>query len=356
MKIVHIIHSLRGGGIQNFILSLAPEQKKLGHDVSIIVIDCYDSDYCETLEKKFLENEVKVYRLNKLRGNKWSLIKALYICRKILCRINPDVVNTHAVISHLYGAVTTIGLRTKHVITVHNAPEYWNKIAKCLNKDKPIIFCSHSAYDLRKQNSKKMVAIDNGISRDIVYSNDKVDLRKEYGLSENEKVIVLAGSLRPQKNYHFLKEIVSKLNDNTIHFFVCGGGKVSEGNIDPADFSAFPTIHFLGLRSDVSAIENGADLFLSCATFEGLPIAVLEAYFNGIPCVLSPIPQHRNISDVEYVWIPDEFTAEAFVDKIHEALQCHLNHTDIYAIRKKQVERFSIRQTAIEYVDFYEKK
>ena len=31
MKIVHIANCLRGGGIQNFLLSLLPEQVKQGH-------------------------------------------------------------------------------------------------------------------------------------------------------------------------------------------------------------------------------------------------------------------------------------------------------------------------------------
>lgn len=355
MRIVHIVHSLRGGGIQNFLLSLAPEQNRLGHEVSMIVIDKYDSSYCETLEKRLVDNNVRVYRLNKIRANKLSLFKALYNCRNLIRRIKPDIVNTHAEISHLYGALTVLGINTRHVITVHNAPEYWDWITRVFNCNKPVIFCSQAAYGMRKQNSNKMAAIDNGISKEIVASEDAVDLRKAFGLSPNDKVIVLVGSLRPQKNYHFLKEIASELNDNSFHFFICGGGKISEGNINPAEFESYPTIHFLGLRSDVSAIENGADLFLSCASFEGLPIAVLEAYFNGIPCVLSPITQHRNISEVNNVWIPDEFTADAFAKKIIEALKCTYSHKDIYEMRKSQIERYSIRQTAIEYIKFYEK-
>ena len=39
MKIVHMVASLKGGGIQNLILSLVPEQVRLGHKVSVIVTD-----------------------------------------------------------------------------------------------------------------------------------------------------------------------------------------------------------------------------------------------------------------------------------------------------------------------------
>lgn len=50
MKIIHICNCLRGGGIQNFLLSLLPEQAKQKHQVTLIVIEKYDYEYCEHLE------------------------------------------------------------------------------------------------------------------------------------------------------------------------------------------------------------------------------------------------------------------------------------------------------------------
>ena len=353
MKIVHIIHSLRGGGIQNFILSLAPEQATKGNNVTVIVIDKYDSDYCEPLENILKNNNIETVRLNKKRGDKISFINAISCCRRLIKKINPDIVNSHAEISHLYGSVATMFTNISHVLTVHNAPEHWNGLLRFVSRNKPLIFCSHAAYELRQQESNSMIAIDNGISRNIVHSDDVVDLRKQNGLMPNDKVIVSAGSLRPQKNYSFLKDIVDELKDDSYHFFVCGGGNVSEGNIDISEFKEYKNIHFLGLRSDVSAIENGADLFLSCASFEGLPIAVLEAYFNGIPCVLSPIEQHQKISAVERVWIPSDFTASAFVRSIKEAFNNLGNHDDIYKLRIPQIAQYSISKTAVKYEEFY---
>src|SRR5690606_10594105 len=107
--------------------------------------------------------------------------------------------------------------------------------------------------------------------------------------------------------------------------------------------------------NDVSAIENGADLFLSCASIEGLPIAVLEAYFNGIPCVLSPIEQHIQIAAVEKVWIPKAFTASAFVKTIREAFLNLASHVDVYEQRKGQIASYSISNTAKKYEKFYDR-
>ena len=355
MKIVHIVHSLRGGGIQNFLLSLASEQANSGDKVAIIVIDKFDSEYCSNLEKVLLNHKVNVYRLNKTRGNKLSLLKAIYKCAWIIHKISPDIVNTHSEIGHLYGSIATLITSIPQVVTVHNAPEKWNKILTCLCKNRPIIFCSQAAYELREQESYLMTAIDNGISRDIVHSKEIIDLRTEYNLNKNDKIIISVGSLRPQKNYIFIKDIVDLMKDDSYHFFICGGGAAKECIDEIKILEQYKNIHFLGLRNDVSAIENAADLFLSCAKFEGLPIAVLEAYFNGIPCVLSPIEQHMKISNVDFVWIPKNFTPTEFVNTIHQALQQKSEHNLIYEKRKKQIAYYSIERTVQEYKTFYER-
>lgn len=354
MKIIHICNCLRGGGIQNFLLSLLPAQAKQKHQVTLIVIEKYDYEYCEHLERILIDYNINVVRLNKIRNNKYSMFKTILKCRDIVKKIKPDIVNTHGEMSHEYGAIAVFAQNTKQIITIHNAPEIWSIPLKILCSKKPLIFCSHAAYTMRTQNSKTMIPIDNGISRDIVHSKKIVDLRKELGLSSSDKIIISVGSLRPQKNYIFIKQIIDDIKDETLHFCICGGN-YGTGYINIEEFKDYPNIHCLGLRSDVSAIENGADLFLSCSTFEGLPIAVLEAYFNGIPCVLSPIPQHKNISSVYKVLLPKSFEPSAFSESIKEALKNKESHDDIYKARISQIEQFSITKTCNEYISFYHK-
>lgn len=352
MKIVHITNCLRGGGIQNFLVSLLPEQVKNGHCVTLIVIEKYDYDYCFRLEEILKRNNVIVHRLNKQRRNKLSLLKTIIKSRRLISFIRPDIVNTHGEMSHTFGSIACLCKKYRHVLTIHNSPEPWPCDTKFLCKNKPLIFCSRAAFDMRVQNSKNMEIIENGISKEIVHDNKTVDLRKELKLKKTDRIVVLVGSLRPQKNYILLKEIVKEMNDNSVHFCICGGN-YGKGYVSMEEFDNCQTIHCLGLRSDVSAIENEADLFLSCATFEGLPIAVLEAYFNGIPCVLSPIPQHVNISNVKEVWIPKDFSSNSFVRSIRAGLSCTKEHQAIYESRREQIVKYSISRTSEAYIDFY---
>lgn len=354
MRILHIAQSLLGGGVQNLLLSLLPEQVKMGDEVGLIVIDRYSRDYCCVLERKLTQRGVQVFRLNKTVRSKLSLATTLVKCRNIVAKFNPDVLNSHTTLPNIYGAVSLMFSTVPQIITVHNGPEHWGMLNKLLNNNAPLIFCSQSAYELRLQKNKDIIAIDNGVSEYIVRSDMKVDLRKELGLGEKAKIVVCVGSLRPQKNYALLKSIVKEINCPDIHFCVCGG-HYGEGYIDVNEFAEYKqSIHFIGLRADISQIENGADLFLSCAKFEGLPIAVLEAFFNGIPCVLSPIPQHKKIVEgVDAVYIPNSFNAKDFVKSINEALDNRLSHDEIYENRKKAINKFSISETARRYRNFY---
>lgn len=355
MRIIHIVNCLRGGGIQNFLLSLLPEQVKQGNDVRLVVVEEYDYDYCKHLDSILVKNGVKVECLNKRRHDKISMLKTVITCCMLVRKMQPDIVNTHGEMSHVYGALAVMWTNIKQVVTIHNAPEIWPKSCVLFCSNKPLIFCSQSAFDLRKQKNKTIIVIENGISPEIVRSDQVIDLKAELSLSSSDKIIVLVGSMRPQKNYKFLKRIVDLANDATLHFCICGGN-YGNGYVTADVFKGYETnIHWLGLRSDVSAIENGADLFLSCALFEGLPIAVLEAYFNGIPCVLSPIPQHKNIAGVEKVWIPNEFEPKAFLDSIYKALKTKDSHKDIYSERKHQIKKYTISFTCQKYIDFYKK-
>lgn len=355
MNIVHITNCLQGGGIQNFLLSLLPEQVILGHQVTLIVIEKNTYDYCDMLEQKMKEHEVHVINLQKKRGNKASFVQTMFACRKIIKNIRPNVVNTHGQMSHLYGAFSTWCLPFLHVITIHNGPEYWSLPNKMLNVCKPLIYCSDAAYDMRVQSNKNIITINNGVSANLIKTSDIVDLRKELHLRSTDKIVVLVGSLRPQKNYEFLKEISDKLKNPNIHFCI-SGGNYGVDYIDKSVFDDYPNIHCLGLRSDVSAIENGSDLFLSCAKFEGLPIAVLEAFFNGIPCVLSPIEQHyRIINGVDACIIPRDFSAEAFAISIMEGLSIKGSHLHIADKRASAIDKFSISYAAQKYIDFYQK-
>ena len=193
MKIVHVLLSLRGGGIQNFLLSLAPEQKRMGHEVIVIITDEDDSSY-SIKNKEYLESfEIPVYNLNRKIGDKASFFKTWFALRKLLKKLNPDIVNSHGVYSHNAVGISVLGTGISHCCTIHNAPEKWGKMTKVINHCAPLIYCSEAALQLRDQNSPLMIAINNGIDEKTVRCSEVVDLHKELDIPNPNNNLEISG-------------------------------------------------------------------------------------------------------------------------------------------------------------------
>ncbi len=362
MRILHVLLTLRDGGIQNFLLSLAPMQVKMGNEVIIMVIDKESNEYSVQQKKKLEDNNIYVYSLNRIVGDKVSSFKTILKARRLIKEIKPDIINSHASICHVISSLSSLGMKTIHCCTIHSAPEEWTLLTKILNFKKPLIYCSDSALKLRGQNGEPMIAINNGIDIDNIRTNHVVNLHNELNIPPNDKIVVLVGSARPPKNYPFLIRIVEKLQDSNIHFCICGGSykvpqKTSSNNnfISLEQFNNYKNIHLLGTRNDIPAILNGANVYLSCSIKEGLPISALEAFVMGIPCVLSPILQHTSIAEgVSECYIPKAFDEQSFIDALNDALKCNIGHDSIFKNRKSILQKFSIERCAREYIDFYQ--
>ena len=54
-------------------------------------------------------------------------------------------------------------------------------------------------------------------------------------------------------------------------------------------------IYFVGYDPNIYEYLEISDYFISASLHEGLPNAVLEACYLGVPCILSDIPEHREI-------------------------------------------------------------
>ena len=363
MKIVHIVNNLREGGIQKFLVSLAIQQSKYGHEVSVVSVDKYENGFCNFLDQRLQDNGVCTYCLEKIRANRLSALIAIFRMMRLISKLSPDIVNSHGSMAHTIASVACYFSNATHCCTIHSAPEQWTRIEKIANHNVPLVFCSDSAFALREQYSRIMVAINNGISHEEVHSDRIYDLKKELKLNDDDRIVVLIGTQRPVKNYRFLTGIANEMAKENVHFCICGGYYNVKGEKNPdyeiiEELTTISNVHLLGLRYNISEIENGADLYMSCSLREGLPISALEAFFNGIPCVLSPIIQHKAISKgIAECYIPEEFSQESFINSIKTALANNVEHKKeaIWKERESVLQGFTIERCASEYINFYEK-
>lgn len=362
MKITHIIMNMDAGGAQTFVASLAIEQKQLGHDVSIIVIDeLAKSNFQSLLINSLEEKSVDLYFLNRRPGRNITIVSTINGIIKTLSSVEPDIINTHISTSHLIVSIclrlaNLKKLQNRHVITIHNAPENWSWMTSKFNPHTPTIYCSYSAQEMNQKRDCLNVAIQNGIPS-FKIDDSSHQLLKEFNKDDQHKFVLCVGRLSMQKNYDMVCKVAKYFEDKKVDFLVCGI-KQDTAEQDLRNFSELSNIHYIGIKSqeEVYSLMGNCDCFFNASLFEGLPITVLEAFFSGIPCVLSEIPPHIEIgTNMPYCYIANLESKEAFINKIELALNITETKEEILKSRQPFLKKYSIDTTASNYVEFYSK-
>ena len=96
------------------------------------------------------------------------------------------------------------------------------------------------------------------------------------------------GRLTAQKGFDVLIDAVRSLTDAGVPVEVVVGGEGRDGDRLRAAAAALP-ITFWGFVDDVRGFLAGLDLFCLSSRHEALPLALLEAMAEGLPCVVTDV-------------------------------------------------------------------
>lgn len=150
--------------------------------------------------------------------------------------------------------------------------------------------CSHSAGDFLYSSYDYEVIPNLVDDKHVSFSEEKRNLvRSHYGI-ENSLVIGNVGRLTEVKNQSHLIKLLHMLvsSGRDAVLMLVGEGELEGKLRDYADGLGLGSrVIFTGGQSDVQAYYSAMDVAAFPSLFEGLSIAILEAQFNGLPCVLS---------------------------------------------------------------------
>ena len=109
------------------------------------------------------------------------------------------------------------------------------------------------------------------------------EIRKEFQIPENQKVVGMVGILDKRKNQSFLIEIAKEL-PNVIFLFVGEGPNRLELKENCKDLK---NIIFTGNRNDVNKFYSAFDIFAFPSLFEGFPMVLVEAQCAGLNIIMN---------------------------------------------------------------------
>ena len=154
-----------------------------------------------------------------------------------------------------------------------------------------------------------------------VYNFDeqaRKNIRKEFSITDNVKVIGHIGRFMSQKNHLFLLDVfneIHKQNQNTVLMLVGKGELEDKIKEKIMALNLESCVIFTGVRSDIPALLSAMDVFVFPSFYEGMPNTVIEAQATGLPCLIADtITKEANVTGlVRYMPLknPEEWAKEA---------------------------------------------
>ena len=290
IKIVHVINSLGGGGLERRMLECV---KGLGLDkqYSQHVILLYDIiDYPDIYDTN--ADVVRLSSRSKLnKGN--ELIK-------IISKIEPDIVHlwTCSLITlPVYLCKQSLGYKIIAGFIADgnpiNSPVYKFALRYFSKKADKIVSNSKAGIIAKRAPEEKSVVIYNGFSFDR-FKNfptyDKETIKKEIGVT-TKFIVSMNARFYPAKDWKTFLEIVKKVEDvrQDVIFLAVGQGNQLRHYKNVAEGMGLKNLIFTGFRKDIDKIYFISDVCVLCTNekvhAEGVSNAIMEAMAAGKPVI-----------------------------------------------------------------------
>lgn len=301
--------------------------------------------------------------------------------RSAIKKIDPDVVHIHGLGMQGKPYIDICSkMKIPYVITLHGligldetvgAPE-WDKSLErsfLIEADKQKIPVTVISSGMKKRiedsylhhEANNITVVCNGIQIDPSTclgdeSDQKIDLRMQYGIDNDCKVVVAIGSLCERKNQ---KQIINAIATGAVktpcHVFLCGrdhtGGEIqkliSEKRLENR-------IHLLGLISHekIADLLEQADLNVLASRDEGFGLSIIEAYSHGVPTVtFEDLDAVEDLFDENAMIRVQRRNDNDLGEAIEEALSKSWDKNKI----KELAGRFSLEKMVREYEAQYRK-
>lgn len=295
LKVAQIFLTLPVGGAEDLVVSLFPEWERVGVDQTIV---CLRDLGVLGEELTAAGRPFQLVRCAPTR--RWNLLGILRLARW-LRRSGIEVVHSHVYNSHQYAipaaALVRLPVLVHHHKTFNPRQGRKNWVLKQLDRwsTRHVCLAESTRADLIANLGilpGKIEVLANGVPAEFRAAENRDAIRARLGLDAATTVLGNVASLNPQKNQGMLVDLAQRLRKEmpSVQFIICG-----EGPLRPALESQ---IRAAGLGREVKLAGNqrpigpwlqSFDVFLFPSTWEGQPLALIQAMACGVPILASRI-------------------------------------------------------------------
>lgn len=212
-----------------------------------------------------------------------------------------DVVHSHEFTMAVYGSAAARLLAIPHALTMHGGLT----VTKALRRRIALRWAiRRSAHAVAVSNATRLQfakdlglrasgfnVIHNGVP---LASGNAEQVRREFGCTDGEIVILAVGNLERNKNHRMLLEALVRLQHEGLTVpwrVIIAGGRGGDQHSHLLEYVRSQRledrVHIVTGRSDIADLHALADIFAMPSLWEGLPMALLEAMVAGKAIVAS---------------------------------------------------------------------
>jgi len=293
MKVLLInreIYPIVSGGKEIFVYQLARGLAKRGHKIYLLSAykDLWNLRNVEFVTVPYLD--IPAFRTVSFILNTIQRIHS--VVRQV------DLINCHECDFNSLSAFLIKKIYKKPlVITVHRGSGrlWWpcfvsRKFFKSADR---IVAVSKDIADKLRQMGFNNVCVIPAVSEIERTKYDTEILRKKFGLSTEDLVIIFVGRLEPVKDPRFLIDAINKLDssfleEKNIKVIIVGEGRLRESlEKRVQEYNLADHVKFIGKipHERIQEIYEIADILVSTSKYEGSPLSVIEAFGRSIPVI-----------------------------------------------------------------------
>lgn len=294
IRVMQVIDQLSGGGAEKIAIDLLTRLDRRRFEPSV----------CVTRRTRLTREEVGAPGLELFcldRRSRFDIPGFLRLVR-LMRRWKPDVVHCHKVGSNTLGRLAALAARVPVIIghehTMPNRSALQRRLDRWLaRRTSLVVACDGTlARELvarEKLPARKVKVITNGVdlTRFKLDPQRRHEVRRALGV-EDRPVVGVFARLEAQKDIPNLLA-AARLVRNRVpaaSFLLVGDGPLRTEMVKLArSLDLGDTVRFLGFRRDVPDLMQAVDLVALSSTWEGMPVAVLEAMACSRPVVSTAV-------------------------------------------------------------------
>lgn len=287
--IIHFIYDLGCGGAEKMLVESIPYLKLFDH----ILVTLNGRNDFDT--NPFSET----YNLN--CPSTWTFPMAIIRLRKIIRKVNPDIVHSHLPLPNIIARLST-PTRIPLYTHIHTTP------SESIAYSKPYLkFLEKWSYSFR---AAKIIGVSKGVIADYcnyfrisyknclviyTYANEATYKPSEKSGTENISLKLVTVGIKPSKNLDLILDALIELNDQNISLDIYGTGNLPP-QIKQVERMGLP-VNFKGQNLNLEKVLPQYDIYISASRLEGFSLSILEAMSCKLALVLSDINSFKEQAD-----------------------------------------------------------